>query len=80
MLILGISTMLVVVFVFLLSLRLRKREMETLMRIGGGKNVIAAMVIAEVLVVITISLLLAFLLTWGTQHWGSNLVQTLLVT
>ncbi len=76
----GVATALVVILVFLLSLRLRQNEMKTLRYIGGGRWHLALLAGAEVLMVVAIAVLLAALLTWLTERWGTPLVQALIVS
>ena len=45
----AIATLATMILVFLLSLQLRRREMETIIKIGGSRARIASLVAAEVL-------------------------------
>ncbi|MEH6606581.1 MAG: FtsX-like permease family protein, partial [Pseudomonadales bacterium] len=76
----AVATGLVVVLVFMLSLRLRQNEMKTLRSIGGGRWQLAMLAGAEIILVVAIAVLLAALLTWSTERWGTPLVQALIVS
>jgi ABC-type antimicrobial peptide transport system permease subunit len=78
--IVGFATGLVVILVFLLSLRLRQSEMQTLRSIGGGRWHLATLAAAEIVMVVAVATTLAMLLTWVTEHWGTSLVQALIVS
>ena len=78
--IVGFATGLVVILVFLLSLRLRQSEMQTLRSIGGGRWHLATLAAAEIVMVVAVATTLAVLLTWVTEHWGTSLVQALIVS
>ena len=78
--IVGFATGLVVILVFLLSLRLRQSEMQTLRSIGGGRWHLATLAAAEIVMVVAVATALAMLLTWATEHWGTSLVQALIVS
>ena len=77
--IVGLATLSIAALVFLLSLRLRRREIETMTKIGGARNRIAAVLISEVLVVVGVSVALAVLLTWMTRAFGSGVIRHLIV-
>ena len=77
--IVGMTTLATAVLVFLLSLRLRRREIETMVKIGGSRTRIAAVLISEVVVVLGVSIALAALLTWMTGSFGSEVVRNLIV-
>jgi putative ABC transport system permease protein len=79
LIIVGIATLATASLVFLLSLRLRRREIETMVKIGGSRTRIAAVLAAEVLVVVGLSITLAALLTWMTGAFGSDVIRTLIV-
>jgi putative ABC transport system permease protein len=73
----GIATLATSALVFWLSIRLRRREIETLNKIGGSRMRIAAVLAAEVVVVVLLGALLAGTLTAVTAWVGSDVVQNL---
>lgn len=75
----GAATAAVVLLVFLLSLRARHAERETLWRLGGARIQIAGLMMAEILVVLSLSVLLAGLLTGITWIWGGPLLQAVVM-
>jgi putative ABC transport system permease protein len=79
LIIVGLATLATAALVFLLSLRLRRREIETMVRIGGSRARIAAVVASEVTVVTGVSVGLAALLTWMTAAFGSEVIRNLVV-
>ena len=62
----GIATLATMTLVFMLSLQLRRREMETIIKIGGSRTRIASLVAAEVLGVIVAGAVSAGLLSLAT--------------
>ena len=80
MLIVSLGTVATAVLVFLLSLRLRRRELETLFKIGGARRRIAAVLSAEVLVVLALGAALAGGLTQLTQQLGAEVIQRFLLS
>jgi len=76
MLIVGTAALATTVLVFLLSLRIRRREIETMVKIGGARVRIASVLVTEVVVVLAASVGLAGLLTVLTQRFGSTLIRT----
>ena len=50
--IVGLATLASASLVFLLSLRLRRREIETMVKIGGSRPRVAAVLVSEVVVVL----------------------------
>ncbi len=59
----GFATLVTSVLVFVLSIRLRQREIMTIRKIGGTRKRIRAILATEIIIVITMSILFAFLLT-----------------
>ena len=80
MLIVGAAALATAVLVFLLSLRIRRREIETMVKIGGARVRIAAVLVTEVLVVLAASVGLAGLLTLLTGRFGSTVIRTFLLS
>ncbi len=79
LLLLGLATLATAALVFLLSLRLRQREIETMVKIGGSRTRIAAVLFSEVFAVAGISVVLAVLLTWITGAYGSGIIRDLIL-
>ena len=66
--------------VFMLSFQLRKREIETMVKIGGARTSIVAILASEVVVVLSMGFLLAGLLTLLTERFGSEMIRVLLIS
>jgi len=75
----GLSTLATAALVFLLSLRLRSREIRTLLRIGGSRGRIAAILVSEIVSVIVVAAVLAGGLTALTAAFGSEAIRTVLL-
>lgn len=75
----GAAALAIAGLVFLLSLRLRRREIDTMVRIGGSRSRIGAVLVSEVVVVVGTGVLLGGLLTWVTGAFGPELIRGLLV-
>ncbi len=73
-----IATFASMILVFMLSLQLRRREMETIIKIGGSRMRIVSLVAAEVLGVIVAGAMFAVLLSLATL-WLSTAATRLLV-
>jgi putative ABC transport system permease protein len=58
-LIVAVATLATAALVFLLSLRLRRREIETMIKIGGSRLSVAAVLVSEVVVVLALGVVLA---------------------
>ncbi|MHC4421421.1 MAG: hypothetical protein ACYS1E_12605, partial [Planctomycetota bacterium] len=67
------------VLVVLLSLRLRRREIETMIKIGGSRGRVASVLASEVIGVSAGGVALAFVLTWVTSEFGSELIRSLIL-
>jgi putative ABC transport system permease protein len=76
--ILGLATLSTAALVFLLSLRLRKREIATLLKIGGSRSAIASVMASEIVFVLTGGALLAGGLTGLTGQFGSLAIRAIL--
>ena len=74
------ATLATTALVFLLSLRLRRREIETLVKIGGARRSVAAVLASEVVVVLSLGVLLAAGLTLVTSRFGSAAIRALLLS
>ena len=74
----AIATFASMALVFMLSLQLRRREMETIIKIGGSRTRIISLLAAEILSVIVVGTLLAGLLSLATI-WLATSATRLLV-
>jgi putative ABC transport system permease protein len=74
----GLSTFATAILVFLLSLRLRRREIETMVKIGGSRGSIAWVMTSEIVVVLLMGVLLATTLTLLTSQFGSSAIRALI--
>ena len=75
----GCATLLTATLVFLLSLRLRRREIETMIKIGGARGQIACVLGLEVAFVIALSVAIAGGLTLWTARYGPDLVRNMIL-
>jgi len=80
MLIVAAATLATAALVFMLSLRLRRREIETMVKIGGSRLAVASLLVAEVVVVIALAAGLAGALTLLTSQYGSLLIRSLVLS
>jgi putative ABC transport system permease protein len=78
-LVIGVATLATAALVFLLSLRLRRREIETMVKIGGMRASIRLVLASEILGVLLLSALLAALLTGLVSWYGSDAIRELLL-
>ncbi len=76
----GLSTVATAALVFMLSLRLRRREIETMVKIGGCRLRIAAVIGWEVAIVLVLSATLAALLSLVTSAFGSAAIRALILS
>jgi len=79
-LIVAVATLATAALVFLLSLRLRKREIETMVKIGGARLSVAAVLVSEVVVVLVLGVALAGGLTLLTSRFGSAAIRTFILS
>ncbi|MCK4815566.1 hypothetical protein KA005_07340 [bacterium] len=70
----GFATLVTATLVFVLSIRLRQREIMTIRKIGGTRMRIRAILATEIIIVITMSILFAFLLTLIVNQAGMVIV------
>ena len=78
-LIVASATLATAALVFMLSLRLRRREIDTMVKIGGSRGRIGAVLISEIVAVLSIGVFLAGGLTLLTSRFGAQLIQALLL-
>lgn len=76
----GASTVLTLILVFLLSLRLRRREIETMVKVGGSRASITSVLALEVVFVIALSVGFAAGLMGLTARYGSELIRSLILS
>ncbi len=79
-LIVGVSALATAALVFLLSLRLRRREIDTMVKIGGSRARIGMVLASEVLVVLILAVMLAGGLTVLTASFGSAIIRSLILS
>ena len=77
--IVGLATLATAVLVFLLSLRLRQRERLTLFKIGAAAPVTGAILMAEVIGVIVVSVMLAAALLLVTRQYGADVIRLFMI-
>jgi putative ABC transport system permease protein len=78
-LIVAMATVATAALVFLLSLRLRRREIETMVKIGGSRLSIGSVLVSEVVVVLILGVALAAGLTLLTRQFGGELIKAFLL-
>jgi putative ABC transport system permease protein len=76
--IVGTAALALLALVFLLSLRLRRRERRTLIKIGGSRAAVAAVMLSEVVFVLVAGVVLAGGLTLLTRELGSAAIRFLI--
>ena len=76
----GIATLLTATLVFMLSIRLRRREIQTMVKIGGSRARVTALLLSEVIVVVAVSVALAAGLTLLTSRYGADAIRLLLLS
>ncbi len=74
----GLATLLITTLVFLLSIQLRKGELATMKYIGAARGVIRGVLLTEIVLVFSISLLLALLYTLLLYQLGIPLLENYL--
>ena len=75
----GTATLASAGLVVMLSLRLRRREIETMIKIGGSRGRITTVLAAEVVGVAAAGVALAGMLTWMTSAFGSELIRSFIL-
>jgi len=78
--IVGLATVATAALVFMLSLRLRRREIDTMHRIGGSRARVASMLLAEVAIVIVLSVALATAITLLTWRFGPGVIESFVLS
>jgi ABC-type antimicrobial peptide transport system permease subunit len=78
--IVALATLATAALVFLLSLRLRRREIMTMVKIGGTRTSVASILVSEIVVVLATGIVLAGGLTLLTGRFGSAAIRTFLLS
>jgi putative ABC transport system permease protein len=78
-LIVALATLATAALVFMLSLRLRRREIDTMVKIGGSRGRIGAILVSEIVAVLSIGVVLAGGLTLLTSRFGAGLIRAILL-
>ena len=78
--IVGLATIATAALVFMLSLRLRRREIDTMLKIGGSRVRVVSMLLAEVVIVVMLSSSLAAILTLVTWRFGPGIIESFVLT
>jgi putative ABC transport system permease protein len=79
-LLVSVATLATAVLVLMLSLRLRRREIETLVKIGGSRKRVAVLVASEAAIVLLVGAALAGGLTALTHRFGSAAIRMFLLS
>ena len=79
-LLIGLSTLATTALVFMLSLRLRRREILTMVKIGGSRRTILAILAGEIVVVLAVGIVFAAGLTALTSRFGSDIIRALILS
>ncbi len=74
------ATLAVAGLVFGLSLRLRRREIETIVKIGGSRAAVTGLLVSEVAFVLALGAALAGLLTGLFARYGGSAIRALLLS
>ena len=80
MMLVGTATLATSVLVFLLSLRIRKREIETMIKIGGSRIRITSILATEIIVVVAAAASLAAGLAFLTSRFGMAAIRMFLLS
>ena len=75
----ALATLATAALVFLLSLRLRRREIETIVKIGGSRLSVGALFASETVTVLIVGGFLAATLTLLTSLFGASAIRAFLV-
>ena len=76
----GVSTLATAALVFMLSLRLRRREIQTMMKIGGSRGSVLGVLASEIVVVLAVGIVLAAGLTALTSRFGSEIIRAVILS
>lgn len=75
----SLGMVLTIILVFALSLRLRQQEIRTIFQLGCQRMTIARLLIAEIAVIVTISLVLCTSLLLLMNHFSNEIVRALFI-
>ncbi|MHC5012889.1 MAG: ABC transporter permease, partial [Planctomycetota bacterium] len=78
MVLVSIATLATAALVFVLSLRMRRREIQTMVKIGGTRRAIVGVVLLEIVVVLLAAAALAALMTWIVSGFGADAMRAFL--
>ena len=70
----GISTIATCILVFVLSIRIRQREIETIRKIGAPRKRLFAILATEIVLVVSLSIMIAGVMTAVVAQFGTVLV------
>ncbi len=77
--VIGLSTLATAILVFMLSLRLRRREILTMVKIGGTRLRVVAVIGSEIVGVLAVGIVLAAVLTVLTSYYGADWIRNLII-
>ena len=75
----ALATLATAALVFLLSLRLRRREIDTIVKIGGSRTSVGALFASETVAVLLLGGIVAVALTVLTSLFGADAIRTFLL-
>jgi hypothetical protein len=78
--VISLATLATATLVILLSLRLRRREITTMVRIGGERSRVVGVLATEIGFVLALGVLLAAVLTALTAAYGSQLIRSIILS
>ena len=78
--IVGLATLATASLVFMLSLRLRRREMQTMIKIGGSRGRVLGVLASEIVGVLLLGVVLAGVLTALTSRFGADIIRTVILS
>jgi putative ABC transport system permease protein len=78
--IVGLATLATAALVFMLSLRLRRREIQTMIKIGGSPASIFSILASEIVGVLVAGVVLAGALTFLTSRFGADIIRALILS
>lgn len=73
------ATLFLLLLIVVLSVKLREKEMETMFKIGAGKNTVVMLQVAELGIIFFISLTLLVAAIFLLRHLLDNIIQSLLI-
>lgn len=76
----AVATLATAALVFMLSLRLRRREIETMVKIGGSRASVAVVLVSEIVSVLVLGASLAVMLTLLARRFGSEAIRAFILS